>query len=290
MTEAPESDGEAAPTLQARKLAERLAAHHATSKLHALLSHHFSPERIGSFEDHSKADNTPQRIIARYLFSIAAVEALVPAFHVLEVALRNGIYNAVAARITEKKGQAIADCWLDWPEHETLLQNDRTKRVATDYDKVQAAKQDILRRRSLNTGRLIAELSFGFWSGLFASHYGGRSEEMDTKFWPALLPVVFSNLPTGYDRGMVAERLANIRKLRNRAFHHEPLWRRSVKTDLEMISETIGWIDPILAGFARTMSSAKTIQETGFDGYAKRATVFALERFAEKETAPLQHD
>ena len=152
--------------------AQKVAAEAAGRTLHALLCQRFSPTRMAAFEDGSpKANNSATWVVARYRYSIAVSQALVPALHLLEVTLRNAVYEAVKQHVSGCQGVDIADCWLDWSEADTILKHDPHSRAQSQYERVQAAKRGIRSDgRPLDAGRLIAELNFGFWTGVFAGH------------------------------------------------------------------------------------------------------------------------
>jgi len=231
-----------------------------------------SATRMASFEDPgANAKNDPSWVLGRYWYSIAAAESLVPTLHVLEVVLRNAMYDALAAHLTGGVGVDLPDCWLDWPAHQSVLYQDAQRPWADHLVKVAKAKRDILTdKRVLDTGRLIAELNLGFWTGLLSDHYEKRSAQ---QVWPTCLRQVFPNLPASEDRPRLAEHFKHIRRLRNRAFHHEPLWRRRPAEDHRMLCETIGWIDAEMAEWARGLSTAKVTQERGvgyFEGMARK--------------------
>ena len=254
----------------------------ATAKLHAVMAQKLSAVRLQAFEDASaKADNAHSWIVARYWYSVAYAESLYPALHYLEVGLRNAIYEAVATHLSPVN-IGLPPCWLDWPEADTVLYRDAVRTSADDFLRVQSAKRAILQNsHQVDAGRLVAELSFGFWTGLFAGHYGARAgDDASRKFWPHLLPVVFPNLPTELRaRTRLPEHLKAIRQLRNRAFHHEPLWRRKLKVDLELVMDTVSWLDPVLLSVADVTSRAKAIGQEGVGVQEKRVRDFALKLF-----------
>lgn len=71
---------------------------------------------------------------------------------------------------------------------------------------------------SISTGKVIAELSFGFWENMFKASF-------DAALWTPHLAWVLPNLamPAYLGRGHVHTELVKLRKLRNRIAHHEPL-------------------------------------------------------------------
>jgi len=63
-------------------------------------------------------------------------------------------------------------------------------------------------------GKVVAELSFGFWRFLLARRY-------TASLWPALRPG-FPYLPSA-DRRELEAPVTRLHQLRNRVAHHEPL-------------------------------------------------------------------
>jgi hypothetical protein len=141
------------------------------------------------------------------------------------VALRNKLHFALTLRY----GTAT---WYDIP----LVLGSR------EQDAVREAKDKLLRDgKPEEPDRLIAELSFGFWTSLLTSSY-------DRKFWPVLLRPVF---PGAKNRerviSLISGRVHSIRRLRNRVFHHEPICVRGAPKLLELydhILQTIAWLEP----------------------------------------------
>jgi hypothetical protein len=101
--------------------------------------------------------------------------------------------------------------------------------------------QNQLTKARLNqttTGKVIAELPFGFWEHLFVAAF-------DPVLWTPLITSVFQNLPPTFApfqaRGDVRTRLANLRLLRNRIAHHEPLMNQPVSARLSDIQLLVGY-------------------------------------------------
>jgi len=80
------------------------------------------------------------------------------------------------------------------------------------------------------------ELKFVFWQKMFTSRH-------DQRLWSAQLTRVLPNLgqpqPVGLARLAIYEDLEEIRKLRNRIAHHEPVFSRDLSTDLDRIVKLI---------------------------------------------------
>jgi len=91
---------------------------------------------------------------------------------------------------------------------------------------------------SLDAGRIIAALPFGFWTGLFAAPY-------QRALWQTVrLAAVFPHCPARLrNRQTLWDRLDNIRRLRNRVSHHEPIWNRTnLIVEQREILETVAWV------------------------------------------------
>lgn len=101
-------------------------------------------------------------------------------------------------------------------------------------------------RKTLDAGRVVAELSFGFWTGLTGPKYD--------VLWRDHLVKIFPRPPV--QRVKIQTRLNSIRKLRNRIAHHEPiLFSGRLQKYASQIFDTISWIRPITARWVRSNSS-----------------------------------
>ncbi|HEX2080651.1 MAG TPA: hypothetical protein VHG08_23305 [Longimicrobium sp.] len=174
--------------------------------------------------------------LANYFWNLALCESLYPSLHGLEVALRNALFDAGRALFP---GLATRDvhCWLD-ADPPVILIDERTA--------VDLAKRRLLdRRKPLEPGRLVAELSFGFWTALFDVRY-----EQSRILWPRLFSARL--LDAGCPRSMRSRKalsplLNRIRHLRNRVFHHEPIWHwNDLAQQHQLALEMIGWFSPAL--------------------------------------------
>ncbi len=89
-------------------------------------------------------------------------------------------------------------------------------------------------------GRIVAELSFGFWRFLLSRRYL-------TTLWIPALQNAFPN--TDLDANSLQRSIENddqqLHFLRNRAAHHEPLLRRDLHDDLERARRVMTCISPV---------------------------------------------
>lgn len=241
--------------------------------------------------------------IENYALNLATCEAFYPALHLLEVSLRNRIVEVVRSDLPVRyagilvsppvplTGVAQIGSWLDpewlrrtWPAKlDPLLNAYARKDIAKAKKKLFGvdAKTDQPRVPPPGSpvpseGQLVAELDFGFWTGLFQGWYIFRSNR-DPRLWGSsakhpsdLLSRVFPHrLPRPRNPHEVAPTLNELRKFRNRVFHHEPIFatskRRAPVDVYSQISDVIGWIEPevarLLDGFCRVQELQSQLGE-----------------------------
>jgi hypothetical protein len=187
----------------------------------------------------------PCIVMARYLWNIALCESLYSPLQMCEVALRNAIHSAMTALCGGQN-------WYD------------TARLAPwGYEQVGQAKNKIAKTsKPITSGRVVAELHFGFWTSLFEDHY-----ERNTQFLPGGIKKVFPALVKSlHNRKDIKARLETIRQLRNRVFHHERIihWKDLPDQHAKII-ETIGWISPELAEMALKLDRFSETHKAGID-------------------------
>lgn len=97
---------------------------------------------------------------------------------------------------------------------------------------------DQARAGQATTGKVIAELSFGFWENMFVARF-------DAALWTPHLTAVLPHLPAGMTmqqaRGHVRQELKKLRDLRNRIAHHEPLLTLNAQQVLKDMETLIGY-------------------------------------------------
>ena len=113
---------------------------------------------------------------------------------------------------------------------------------------VQGAENKVRKSGSLITaGRIIAELSFGFWVTIFQPEY--------FRFLGSPLMKVFRNKPSGVNRSAIHTKLDGIRRFRNRVYHNEPICFITNKSTIDFhypkrilqdIFDVLSWMDPEL--------------------------------------------
>jgi hypothetical protein len=185
-----------------------------------------SPARLSPYL--AATGNHPENAIRLYEQNTLLSESLYGVLQGLEIALRNSVHE----RLSSVTGSET--WWARLP-------------LAPDQLAMLQKAEDALRRegKPLDAGRIVAELSFGFWTSLFGPRYSA--------LWNKHLVKAFPRRPL--QRSEVQVRLNSIRKLRNRVAHHEPILSRPLQKDVNQIFDALSWIDPITARWVRSNSS-----------------------------------
>ena len=210
-----------------------------------LLQKAISENRLSSYL--SAQDNSELEGYARYLWNIALSESLYPALNGLEVTLRNGVHSAGSS-------QFGGENWFEQvlqPSEQANLQKIRDR-----LSKQQKPSSDI--------HQLIASSSFGFWVSLFS----GRYEKVlwhKRSFLRDVFPYMDNKLRT---RALLSKRLNQVRKLRNRVFHYEPVWHwKNLEQHHADILEAIAWMSPSMRVIVRLQDRFPGVYRLGSSVY-----------------------
>lgn len=204
------------------------------------LEKHFSTARLGRYRQAYKGNEV--RAASAYTHNMLLAEAMMPSLNALEIALRNGIH----ARLSIAYGKS--DWWNSFAGDPNFAW--QSKEVSSAQAKLQK------RGETLSTDKIVAELTFGFWSSLFNKQFG-------LILW-ADLRLVFPKCPKSIrQRHTISSSLNQIRDLRNRVFHHEPiLWiTPALCNQHQRALETLGWIEPKLVAWLGTHDRVPTVWE-----------------------------
>lgn len=165
--------------------------------------------------------------VVLYEWNTAVSAALFELLGHLEVGLRNAINQELVALT----GQP--DWWA----------SPRIAFVASAQDMINKATAEVARRRTGgDVGHVVAALPFGLWVGLLSA---GRHCNYEMTLWRPGLHQAFP----GY-RGTRADlhrKLENLRLLRNRIAHHEPIHGRHLVADHRSILTVADWVSPRFA-------------------------------------------
>jgi len=186
-----------------------------TAEQIARLERSLSPERLAPYV--TLAGNNRVAAIRLYERNTALSESLYGLLQGLEVAVRNAMHETLKTAL----GRA------DWYDHVPLYHLQST---------LNHAKQKLTENgKAHDPGRMVAELSFGFWTSLTGPKFAAG-------LWNPYLHRAFAHKKLR--RKEAHPRLDRIRKLRNRVAHHEPILNRNLQRDFVDILDTIDWICP----------------------------------------------
>ncbi len=105
-----------------------------------------------------KHPDNPEKAIDHYKSNIKISEAFYPPISVLEICLRNSIDMQLQKLFYSKE-------WYNDSQFNNIISS-------FQITKIQEARTNILReRKTITSGKIIAELSFGFWTSLFDKRF-----------------------------------------------------------------------------------------------------------------------
>ena len=196
------------------------------------------------FAPYCKTGTSNDSYFANYIWNITLNESFYPALQGLEVTLRNSIHDAA----TQDFGRN------DWFASVLVAQEARV--LANTKARLKRLNDDP------NPDDLVAAFPLGFWVNLFYSRY-------EQKLWPRLLENVFPYIPAKIrQRNYISQRLNPIRHLRNRVFHHEPIWHwDNLEQYHQETLKVIGWINPDMLSVIETIDRFLDVYAKGPEKY-----------------------
>jgi hypothetical protein len=200
-------------------------------------------ERLDAYRQMDSA--APDVTLARYLWNMALCEALYSPLQIAEIALRNALHRRLSEHFhTDRWYQRLGEFTPKQEEQVTTAIDTLTRMNKPD-----------------TPGRVVAELSFGFWTAFFNHTYARKP------LGAKLVSATFAFAPK-YERSLKRQDQlwTTIRELRNRVFHHERIlhWKDLKAQHADMLN-VIGWIGPELKEMARALDRFTTTYDDGLD-------------------------
>jgi hypothetical protein len=189
-----------------------------------VLERRLSVERLGPYR--RAVDDDLGAAIALYEWNAEAAAALWVTLGHVEVLVRNAMHEQLTR-------------WSAAEFDQPRWYLDPTRRLA------EIARRDIAdaRRRATRTGqpetpgRVVAELTLGFWRYLLAARY-------ERALWLTCLRPAFPGIAGRGMRRDVHDALADLHVLRNRIAHHEPVHNRPLKHLHRTALSVAEWVCP----------------------------------------------
>lgn len=174
-------------------------------------------QRLAPFLAESKRD--PEKALELYEWAARMSAACFTTVGHLEVLLRHALDSCLAEMLDEESAG------IPWFLRNTPLMSGRSEAVATVRERLGTRE---------SRDQIVANLSFGFWSGMFNT----RHDEL----WKHGLHRALPNGP-GL-RKNVAVPIEAIRKFRNRLAHHDSILNVDIRFEMERVFSVAGMIHP----------------------------------------------
>lgn len=179
-----------------------------------LLEAALSADRFARYVEWADGDRT--RALDLYTLNARLSEALYIPLHAFEVALRNRSHHLVATAI--------------------ILDRQRDQVVAAIAELAQDNKPG-------DPGRVVAALTFSFWTSFFSTDYEA--------LWRSTLNAIAVRPDgRGLSRKDFARPCTQLRFLRNRVAHHEPILYWNLPKHHAALRELTLWLSPPLAAWS----------------------------------------
>lgn len=216
-----------------------------------------SAMRLSTYKNHGGSSDN-KVAIANYVLNAKIAENFYFLLQNLEVALRNAIYNGF------KKHYGTNDFFYSYETNTKkphAYKSRKEKHSIECWKMICGAKYNLRHVQSINDGKIIAELNFGFWTKLLLS-----TDQKYSNMWRKIFKDVFPNYPIAHsidsDKIVVGTVIDTIRDFRNRIFHYEPIFNQSNLTTVHNdIMSVLGWISTDLQELSRLFDEFSLIEK-----------------------------
>lgn len=202
-----------------------------------------SSPRFATYENECAKDFSKASDL--YAWNAAASAALLLPSHFAEISTRNAASDAL-----------VATYGPDWP-WETVFE----RSLPNPYAPVYSPKRDLIQTRNKypgSPGKVIADLKLAFWESLFTARH-------DVRIWNHQISTVLPNANSSIVREVrnrVRMDIKEIRILRNRIAHHEPIFNRNLEDDLRRMIELISLRSAEVADWVSHMETFSKLPKT----------------------------
>ena len=172
------------------------------------------------------ANQNKEKALELYKINIKLSETLYPFFSIFEVTLRNRIAAVLINKYGENWFDGHRGKWLDGVTNMssstgTSINSNRANLELEAFKKVKEKLNK--ERKNIISDNIIAELTLGFWIGLLIK------KSYRKEIWHHHIADLFPNVnPKQYTSDKKQKQMFtqfdNIKHLRNRVFHHKPLF------------------------------------------------------------------
>lgn len=207
---------------------------------------------------------SPEQCLGIYLWNKQLASAFLPALQIIEISLRNAIYQSWISHEEEQVE-------LNFQPHDWVTEKAKIDKLwfvntftrqnnFIAWSNIQTAEKQLnYENKPLTAENFISKLTLGFWVSLVQKDFDVQKNSYIT-LWPHLRHRVFPNAVDSTSGSplsinSIGNELKDINKIRNRLSHHEPLWRNKKAYQVEDIInkviehydrclKVIYWINP----------------------------------------------
>jgi hypothetical protein len=208
---------------------------HFSAKQTSNIPHIISTPRFATYLRHCHNDRV--NALRLYQWNMELSSAFIIPLHVLEVSIRNAVVEALESVHTST-----------WPWNQGF--NISLPNPSSGYNPRKNLQQ--VAHRQPTIGKVVAELKFVFWEKMFTARH-------DTRIWNTHIKSLFPHAPTTMNvqqiRSNIHDNIRDIRELRNRIAHHEPIFSRDTSNDYADIHKLIHWRSDVVSGWMDNLQS-----------------------------------
>ena len=177
------------------------------------------------------AHGNTRRALDLYVWNVNAAAALYAILQVNEIALRNAVNRAL-----------VSQFGAQWPYSMGFLRA-LPRHERDTFENGRLRLERTLRVSHVSTGDVVAAQTYGFWVMLLTARFQGR-------IWQQEFALSFPGAPPQVTRSVVHDRAEEIRRLRNRIAHHEPLLNHDLLGAYQRAASMVRWISPLMSKWA----------------------------------------
>jgi len=169
-------------------------------------------------------NNDPMNAMKLYHWNAQISAAFLFPLHIFEICIRNSAANAIESYYNPR--------W-PWSQAFEMSLPINPRPFFSPRHEIRSARQ-----RHSTTGKIIADIKFAFWVSMFTRRHDGR-------LWLPYLRREFPNTPAhmavAQGRLCIHDAAEQVRELRNRIAHHEPIFQRQLLSDYAAIQEIVSF-------------------------------------------------
>lgn len=188
--------------------------------------------------------NDRAKALQLYQWNLQVSSSLIIPLHILEVSIRNAVVEALEEVHTS-----------NWPWNQGFMISLPSRGSGYSPRKNLAE----VARRQPTMGKVVAELNFIFWEKMFTSSHDSR---IWNNYIKAILPYSPETMTVREIRACMHDNIRDIRELRNRIAHHEPIFLRNIQKDYDTIRQLVFWRNKVTSNWMDSLQTVtKLIEE-----------------------------